>query len=455
MSVYEEYMENLKGWRVRKALQIVEEDRENRISILKKALQEKDPLIKKGTLYIIKKLAMKKELGIDEVKEVIPDLIRLLDDKDETVVLQAVETINAIVTFMELPEDISTRLSEILIGIVENKPEPINEYAAEGVATLGAKIIRVARMIFSWIKNILKGKSEKKKVSALRVLKEIVVRTKDPEIMEEAFNLALDVLNDENPVVRKAALGIVEVAIDRKEYLSRESLEKASKKLDEMGEASSTKDKIDEILKGEFKKAEQPIDVEKKDYTIEIIKEMFEREQHLAVLELAKSDYKVLQLVVKLFISGDLLTKLDALWVISNAVDYLKIDDATKIIPQLKQLLTHYNPWIRSTSAKVLAGLATNYPSLMDDLVETALNLLEEKDENSVKAGLELADAFLSRLKNLGFLREVLKRLIKKDKLPKEALEFMKKYSEYIEELEPEIKKSVSMKLLDTAIGQP
>ncbi|BAA30632.1 hypothetical protein [Pyrococcus horikoshii] len=455
MSVYEEYMENLKGWRVRKALQIVEEDRENRISILKKALQEKDPLIKKGTLYIIKKLAMKKELGIDEVKEVIPDLIRLLDDKDETVVLQAVETINAIVTFMELPEDISTRLSEILIGIVENKPEPINEYAAEGVATLGAKIIRVARMIFSWIKNILKGKSEKKKVSALRVLKEIVVRTKDPEIMEEAFNLALDVLNDENPVVRKAALGIVEVAIDRKEYLSRESLEKASKKLDEMGEASSTKDKIDEILKGEFKKAEQPIDVEKKDYTIEIIKEMFEREQHLAVLELAKSDYKVLQLVVKLFISGDLLTKLDALWVISNAVDYLKIDDATKIIPQLKQLLTHYNPWIRSTSAKVLAGLATNYPSLMDDLIETALNLLEEKDENSVKAGLELADAFLSRLKNLGFLREVLKRLIKKDKLPKEALEFMKKYSEYIEELEPEIKKSVSMKLLDTAIGQP
>lgn len=157
-------------------------------------------------------------------------------------------------------------------------------------------------------------------------------------------------------------------------------------------------------------------------------------------MELAKSDYKVLQLVVKLFISGDLLTKLDALWVISNAVDYLKIDDATKIIPQLKQLLTHYNPWIRSTSAKVLAGLATNYPSLMDDLIETALNLLEEKDENSVKAGLELADAFLSRLKNLGFLREVLKRLIKKDKLPKEALEFMKKYSEYIEELEPEIK---------------
>lgn len=163
MSVYEEYMENLKGWRVRKALQIVEEDRENRISILKKALQEKDPLIKKGTLYIIKKLAMKKELGIDEVKEVIPDLIRLLDDKDETVVLQAVETINAIVTFMELPEDISTRLSEILIGIVENKPEPINEYAAEGVATLGAKIIRVARMIFSWIKNILKGNPRRKR----------------------------------------------------------------------------------------------------------------------------------------------------------------------------------------------------------------------------------------------------------------------------------------------------
>ncbi|CAB49560.1 hypothetical protein [Pyrococcus abyssi] len=454
MSVYDEYLDNLKGWRIRKALEIVREKKEEKLEVIKRALQEKDPLVKKGTLYIIKKLAMKKELSTNEIRELMPSLIRLLDDKDESVVLQTVETINAIINFMDLPEDLSSELSDVLIGIVENKPEPINEYAAEGVATLGAKIIMIARKIFSWIRGILQGKSTKKKVSALRVLREIVTRTKNEKIMEEAFNLALDVLNDEDPVVRSTALKIIEVAIDRREFLSRESLEKASAMLGSSSIGKETKEKIDEILQGrEEKKVKTEVSV--KDYSVEIIKEMFEREQHMAVLELAKSDYKVLQLVIRIFLSEDLLTKLDALWVISNATSYIKIDDAMKIIPQLEEFLLHYNPWVRSTSAKVLADLALEYSSIMEREISKALELIESNDEKLVIAGIELADALLSRIKNIGFLREVMKRLIRKDRLPREALDFIKKYESYIEELEPEIKRQISIKLVNSLVGEP
>ncbi|AEC51026.1 hypothetical protein PNA2_0109 [Pyrococcus sp. NA2] len=458
MEIYEEYLDNLKGWRIRKALEIVKERQEERTKIIARALKEKDPLVKKGTLYIVKKLVMKGELNVEEIRILIPDLVRLLDDKDDSVVLQAIETINAIVTFVDLPEDLSTMLSDVLINLVENKPAPINEYAAEGVATLGAKILLIARRIFSWIKRILSGESRRKKIPALRVLKEIVIRTKDPTIMEEAFNLALDVLNDEDPIVRKAALSIVEVAIDKKEYLSREALEKASQKLEEKElkeSARIAKDKIDEALKERTTKptAKEEITVEAKDYTIDLIKQMFEREQHPAVLELAKSDYRILQLVIRIFLSEDLLTKLDALWVISNAVNYIKIDDALKIVPQLKAFLTHYNPWIRSTSAKILAELAVTYSSLLDEAVKTALDLLEKGDESSVRGGVELADALLSRLENIGFLREVIKRLLMLEKLPKEAVDFIKKYEKYIEELEPELKKEISIKLLESFTG--
>ncbi|AEH24283.1 hypothetical protein PYCH_05950 [Pyrococcus yayanosii CH1] len=441
--ILEEY---IKGWRLRKAVELVESNREALLD-LEKLLHHKDPLLKKGALYIIKKLASRGKLSLEDVKFFLPSLIDLLDDKEESVVLQTVETINAIITFVELDEKTSEELSSLLMKTVENKPVPINEYAAEGLAAIGAKILTVARKIFSWIRAIIRGSSEDKKVAVLRVLREMVARTKNPQIMEEAFNLALDLLNNEDPIVRRAALRIVEVAVDRNELLSRASLERASKELSSSSlgkKAMEAKERIDEYLRGETK----PASVEElPEYSVGMIKKMFEREQHPAVLELARRDYGVLKLVIKIFLSEDLLTKLDALWVLSNAAGYIKRDDAEKLIPQLRELLLHDNPWIKSTSAKLFGELAVNYSSLMDEAIRTILEYLESKDPKKVGAALELAEAILSRVENLGLIEEIVRRLVEMDRLTPEALEFIKKHEREIEDLEPELKKRLTMKL--------
>ncbi|MFA4639608.1 hypothetical protein [Pyrococcus kukulkanii] len=455
MNTYEEFIEYLKGWRLRKAIELVSMDTKGGINLLLRGLKEKDPIVKKGCLYIIKKLAMKGKLGVNEAKLVIPEIINLLGDKDESVVLQAVETLNTILTFIELPPELNEEITNVLMKTVEEKPEPINEYAAEGLAALGAKIVSIARRIFEWIKEIIAGKSERKKIASLRVLKEIIARTDNPEIMEEAFNLALDLLNDEDPIVRKSALSIIEVAVDKVEYISKESLERASKELglSNLGKkAEETKAKIDNYLESPI--TEKPkLKEELEEYSVEVIKKMFEREQHPAVLELAKSDYRVLQLVIKIFLSEDLLTKLDALWVISNAANYIKRDDAEKIIPQLIKFLVHDNPWIRSTSAKVLAELALTYSSIMDRAIETTLKLLEKGDYKSVRGGIQLASALLSRVENLGFLEEIAKRIVKLEKLPKEVIEFLREHEKDIEELNPELKREISIKLANSILS--
>ncbi|ASJ16474.1 hypothetical protein A3L04_04985 [Thermococcus chitonophagus] len=455
MSAYEEFLEYLKGWRLRKAIDFISANKEEGVDLLIKGLKEKDPIVKKGCLYIIKKLVMKGHFDVEDVRRIIPEIIELLGDRDESVVLQAVETLNTILTFIELPPDLSSEISEILMKAVEEKPEPINEYAAEGLAALGAKIVSIARRIFEWIRGIIKGKSSRKKIASLRVLKEIIARTENPEIMEEAFNLALDLLNDEDPVVRKSALSIIEVAVDRAEYLSRESLERASKELgsSNLGTmAREAKAKIDDYLEHPPKEKSR-VGKELEEYTVEVIKKMFEREQHAAVLELAKSDYKVLQLVIRVFLSEDLLTKLDALWVLSNAANYIKRDDAEKIIPQLTEFLLHDNPWIRSTSAKVLAELALTYSSIMDRAIKIALDLLERGEYKYVRGGIELASALLNRVENLGFLEEVAKRIVKLEELPREVIEFLKEHEKEIEELDPELKKKISIKLANSLLS--
>lgn len=451
MTSREEVIEALKGWRLREVVKRAEDPEV--LSTVLEVLKKGDPLLQKNALYVIKKLALKGKLQRRDAEQVLNGVISLVHSKDESVALQAIMTLNTILSTTELSPETYSEAMEVLMRVTSSGKMLLSEYAAEGLGTIGAKLLSLARRILSWVFSVVtKEKNPEVKAAAMEVLSTVVERTQNPQILEEGLNTALRLLDEGDPVVKNIALDVIDKALHREGLLSKEALQNASDVLERAGQ-TSLKERADALLSTPPK---QPVGGAEK-HTVETIKRMFEMEKHPYVLELARRDYEVLRIVIRIFLSEDLMTRLDALWVLSNAASYVKLDDALKILPTLEEMAGSDNPWIRSTSVKVFAALAVKYPSILDRAVNFVLSGLDSGEPSKVKGALELFEMLTSRVANLGLMKTVIEKIIpfvENDALRGIALEFLQNHEADVEELDPELKKKVALALSRAALKE-
>lgn len=428
----EEVVEELRSWRLRELVKRAEDP--GVFSIILEALKKRDPQVQKNALYIIKKLAQNKKLRGEDAERAVKSVMRLIRSKDEGVALQAIMALNTILSTTELSSETYSEAADVLMELTSSGKVLLSEYAAEGLGNVGARILTLARRILSWVLSIVGGeRSPEVKAVTMEVLSTIVEKTEDPRILEEGLNTALKLLEEEDPHVRNIARDIVDKALQRGEMLSIEVIQNASDAL-ERAEKISPREHADETP-GSPVGVEEPV-ADGEEHTVDSIKRMFEMEKHPYVLELARRDYGVLRLVMRIFLSEDLIHRVDALWVLSNAASYIKLDDALELVPVLEEMARSDNPWIRSTSIKLFGTLATDYPSIMEKAVEFVLSALDSGEPSRVKGALELFDFLTSRVENLGLLRSVVEKtlpLLENSALRDAVVDFLRKHEDKIE----------------------
>ncbi|AEH24284.1 HEAT repeat domain-containing protein [Pyrococcus yayanosii] len=425
---------DIKNWRLREAVETLERI-SNPEKLLKKLLHDKDTAVKGNTIYLIEKLVKENKIKQETVEALLDDLMALTEDDNEKLTLDTVRLFNVILEKFELEEKDYDRIMEVLMNVVSSGRGIASEYAAEGLGILGAALTRVAKKIIKLLVSLIKGSKDREVQSAaMTALTEIASRTKDKEVLNEAVSEIASLLDSEDVYLKERAISSLErIVTVQRSRISSGILNTLKEKVRSIAGGNTPGSKVNALMKVISK--EEAEDTLPDEFGIEDIENLFDKDKHEIVAEMAKKSDVILDRIIELLSSEDYIRRTDALWVISRVIGFLGPTRAYSILPILGDFLRSNNPWIRTTAAKTLAEIYSLYPGTKEYIISLLDLMLKSSDRKTIEAALELIKEITSRSSTKELFRAAMILTIKRLNDPNIRLPILKFYALSAEEL--------------------
>ncbi|AEC51025.1 hypothetical protein PNA2_0107 [Pyrococcus sp. NA2] len=424
----EQLRDDLKKWKIKEAietLQLVED----KVQVISTLLKDRDRVVVENTLFALGKLTEDKSLSVREIEDLLDDIIRLTKSANEKIALSSMKCLRTILENVTLPDSAYDKVINALTSTMTSKSTILQEYAAENLGILGAKIVNLVKKIVNILFSIIRESKDKHvKAAALSALTEIASRSEDKEIVMNITEGIKEFLNvEQDSELRKKAISSLEVILSKKgDKIESETLEEIQNEISTLPTM-----KFEEIDEGE-------------------IERLFEQEKHELVAEIAKENENVLKILINMLRGKDPIKIADALFVISKIIGNIETPKVEETLRILENLSHARNPWIRNTSIKAIAKIYVLHPEMREEIIRMLDKLLRSQNARDFELGLEIVKEILAYGQEEELFKATvimtLKRINDKE-LRQKILGFYASLAEHFLNIEKEIVKVVVEKL--------
>ncbi|NJE08102.1 hypothetical protein E3E31_06135 [Thermococcus sp. M39] len=452
--------EDLKGWKFHDVIELASQYDEG-FKILMELLEDHDPIVRKNALYVIEDMIKNNTIDHEKVKLALDKIIKLTNDSDERVSLEAIETLNLILDKIELDHESYEKATNALMRIVKSGMPILSEYAAEGLGSIGAKIAVIASKIISWLFSLIKsGQKRETQSAAITALTEMAYKTNNKKIVDRIVRGMAEVLDEPDSYIRERALNALERLITRRDMVSKQTLSLTLKKIQPLLRDEKLKEKA-ELVKERILKVAQ-IDEERNEvisykkqlevdqYTISDIEILLDSGKQEIVAEMSRHNPEVLEKIIELLSSDNYARRIDALWIISRIVPYIGPTKAYSILPILGDFLKSKNRWVRDTAAKTLAEIYAQYPGTSHYILSLLDVLLKSNNNKDIESALLLLKEINDKIVNPKILKGsilLMADLLDRHDVRPTVLGFMAQQAEHLPKLDNETLKTLMEKL--------
>ena len=400
--------EDLLSWNIKEVVALAE-SYDKAFQIIKELLHDKNPVVRTNSLQVIKEMLRKDTLDPKKVSTVLGDVVKLTHDRDERVSLKAIEVLNLLLEKGELSEEQYETVTEALLEIIKRGAPLLSEYASEGLGKAGAKALKLARKLISWLFSLIKSSKDRQVQSAaITALAEMASRTEDRRIFNDIFDNMTDLLSHVDPYIQERALLAIDRMLSRAEILTKRNKIKAIKKIKELSndvrlasKASIMLEKLEKITEDQedvLTRDELKRKLEISEYGPDDVERLLDAGKVDIVAELAKIDPIIMSMILEMLHADDHMRRMDALWVLSKVTSQLTPTDAYSVLPVLGEFLKSRNPWARKTAAETMADIYSLYPGTAQFFTSLLEVLLRSSREADIEGALELIYSLQHRL---------------------------------------------------------